>query len=63
MTKTITKTKLLCAGAVIAIVAGAAFAASAQSTDSATSVGEVVVTAAHYVPEKAASATKMEPFG
>jgi len=68
MTKTIdtrgfrplAKAKLFCAGAVIAIVAGGAFAASAQTADSSTSVGEVVVTAAHYVPEKDTAATKME---
>jgi len=53
------KAKLLCAGAVLAIVAGAAFTASAQSADSST-VGEVVVTAPHYVPEKDTSATKMQ---
>ncbi len=73
MTKTIdtrglrplAKARLLCAGAVLAIVAGGAFAASAQTTnssgaDSSTSVGEVVVTAAHYVPEKSSAATKMQ---
>ena len=60
MIKTIHKTKLLCAGAVIAIVAGGAFAGSAQTTDSSTSVGELVITAPHYVPEKSSSATKMQ---
>jgi iron complex outermembrane recepter protein len=54
------KTKLLCASAVLALAAGAAFAASAQTPDAATSVGEVVVTAPHYVPQKDTSATKMQ---
>ena len=54
------KARLLCAGAVLAIVAGAAFSASAQTPETATDVGEVVVTAAHYVPEKDTSATKMQ---
>jgi len=68
MTKTIetrgfrplAKTKLFCAGAVIAMVAGGAFAASAQSADTSTSVGELVITAPHYVPQKETAATKME---
>jgi iron complex outermembrane receptor protein len=53
------KARLLCAGAVFVLAAGMAFGASAQTAEAST-VGEVVVTAPHYVPEKDSSATKLQ---
>jgi iron complex outermembrane receptor protein len=54
------KAKLLGAAAIMALAAGAAFGASAQTAEAASSVGEVVITAPHYVPEKDSSATKLQ---